>query len=61
MDEPTGLLITDTKVERREDGIVVTFIFEDESEDAFYFSQAEARDIVKQLDRQLQHCAEVNP
>lgn len=47
------LLIVDTKVERREEGIVLTVTYEDGDKEEFYLSALEARGIVRQLEAQL--------
>ncbi len=46
-------LVTSTEVERREDGLVLTFHCADGSVFEQYVSQSEARAILKQIEAQL--------
>lgn len=52
MDE-TSILVVDTAVRRQEDGLVLTFTYEDGNVEEFHMSPGEARYILYQLDSQL--------
>lgn len=53
-------LVIDTEVARREDGILLTFHCADGSVVEQYVSQAEARDVLNQINRQLHPSASTN-
>lgn len=55
--EEISQLVIETEVERYEDGLKLTFHFADDRIEERYVSQIEARDILAQLDRQLQSSA----
>lgn len=54
-------LVIDTEVARREDGILLTFHCADGSVVEQYVSQIEARDILRQIERQLPYSAGTEP